>query len=76
MILTYYAYRDQRKSFVPALDQNKDIPWSVNLDDQQREELLNGMRAEERTDAEKARSIAIAGKVMYIIIKPPRITKH
>jgi len=63
MILTYHAYLDQRKSFVPALDQDKDIPWNIQLDDAQREELLKNMSVEHRVDADKARSIAIAGKV-------------
>jgi hypothetical protein len=63
MILTYRAYLDQRKSFVPALDQEKDILWNIHLDDTQREDLLNGMSVENRMDADKARSIAIAGKV-------------
>ncbi|KAG2183994.1 hypothetical protein INT44_009005 [Umbelopsis vinacea] len=62
MILTYRAYIDQRKSFVSALDQDKDVPWNIHLDDTQREELLKGMSAEDRMDAEKARSIAVAGK--------------
>lgn len=62
-ILIYHAYLDQRKSFVQALDQDKDIPWNIQLDDAQRDELIKNMSVKLRGDADKARSIAIAGKV-------------
>jgi hypothetical protein len=62
-LITYHAYLDQRKTFVPAFDQCLDIPWKISVEDHQREELLNGMRVEDQANAAKARGIATAGKV-------------
>lgn len=49
---------------MPAFDQGVDVPWKISLEDHQRDELLEGMRVEDQAHASKARTIAIAGKVI------------
>jgi DNA-binding transcriptional ArsR family regulator len=63
MLIVYSAYKEGRKPFISALDQESDSRLNIELQDVQRDELINGMNADDRANASKARAIAIAGKV-------------
>ncbi|KAG2184424.1 hypothetical protein INT43_000333 [Umbelopsis isabellina] len=62
ILIVMSAYLQERKTFVPALDQELDSRLKIELQDMQRDELINGMSGSNRENASKARTIAIAGK--------------
>ncbi|KAM3587184.1 E3 UFM1-protein ligase 1 [Umbelopsis sp. WA50703] len=62
MLIVFSAYKEGRKPFISALDQESDSRLNIELQDVQRDELINGMNADDRANASKARAIAIAGK--------------
>ncbi|KAJ2958370.1 hypothetical protein NQZ79_g6053 [Umbelopsis isabellina] len=62
ILIVLSAYMQDRKTFIPALDQELDNRLKIELQDAQRDELINGMNGSDRECASKARTIAIAGK--------------